>query len=67
MLDIAQVYFSALTMSNEEHSRIENDRIDFPKTLLRGVPGTQEGRTYKPSFGKYFEIIQHAGGFASKS
>lgn len=67
MLDIARIYFSALTMSDEEHSRIENDRIDFPKTLLRGVLGTQEGRTFIPAFGKYFEIIQHAGGFASKS
>ena len=67
MLDIARVYFSALTLSYEEYSRIENDGIDFPKTLLSGVPVTKVGKTYIPAFGKYFEIIQHAGGFSNKS
>jgi hypothetical protein len=67
VVEIANVYFSALSKTYNELRLNELDAHDFPKNLLLGLRNNQHGGgSFIPLFAKYIDIVRHAGGFAGR-
>lgn len=63
VLDIANVYLSSLKITNQNSPYAE----EFPKNVLNDVEWERKGTNYLANYGKYFNVIQSAGGFSASA